>query len=157
MRKFVLSAAAVMAVFAGFSLPGAASLPATATGTFTILSEDFTFVRAADGNSFFAGSLSILYAGGLTGPATDTESFVVYRDGTFRGHGIEVCSSCTIGGRTGGFTAVFEFSGGPDFTEFAGRLTLIRGTGGLAGLHGGGTFQGTGGVNTYSYRYHLAP
>ncbi len=157
MRKFVLSAAAVMAVFASFALPGAASPPATATGTFMVLSEDFAFVRAADGNIFLAGSLSIRYAGGLTGPATDTESFVIYKDGTFRGHGIEVCSSCTIGGRTGGFTAVFEFSGGPEFTEFTGRLTFIRGTGGLAGLHGGGTFQGTGGVNTYAYSYRFAP
>ena len=36
-------------------------------------------------------------------------------------------------------------------TAIGGRLTFISGSGGLAGLHGGGTFQGN--TNTYRYAY----
>jgi hypothetical protein len=60
-----------------------------------------------------------------------------------------------LGGRTGGFTDVVRFTAvGPSFT---GTLTSISGTGGLAGLHGGGSFQGNLNVGTYSISYQFGP
>lgn len=155
MRKVVSCFALVVAVI-GLAQPAAASPPATATGTFALVGEDYTFLRAADGNAFFAGVLSLAYAGDITGSAVDTETFVVHPDGTFNVHGTEVCTSCTIGGRTGDFKAVFVLTGGPSFTQYTGHLTFVCGTGGLAGLHGGGTFIGTDAGSTYSYRYQFA-
>lgn len=155
MRKVVSCFALVVAVVA-LAQPAAASQPATAKGAFALLSEEYTFLRAADGNLFFAGVLSLAYVGDISGRAVDTETFVVHSDGTFNVHGTEVCTACTIGGRTGDFKAVFVLTGGPSFTQYTGHLTFVCGTGGLAGLHGGGAFESTDAGATYSYRYHFA-
>jgi hypothetical protein len=80
---------------------------------------------------------------------------VVHADGSVSGFGSETCHSCTIGGRTGSFTAVFASRSSG--AGISGRETFVRGTGGLAGLHGGGTFEGTPAGNTYSYAYRFGP
>jgi hypothetical protein len=140
----------------GFAAPAAASPPQVATGTFTTLSDLLTPFRIADGNIFPDEVLSLAYAGDLTGMATDTDTLVVHSDGSYEGHGTEVGTSVTLGGRTGGFTAAFVFRGSG--VPYSGTLIFTGGTGGLAGLHGEGTFQGDAfGNQTYSYRYWFAP
>jgi hypothetical protein len=129
-----------------------------AAGAYTtqVLSQDV--FRESNGVGFVKEVDMDTYIGGLVGAATDTYTFsFVLANGSGAGHGTEVCNSCTIGGRTGGYTAVFNFrvpAGGGNFT---GTETFIHGTGGLAGLRGGGSFQGNGAVNTYSYTYHFEP
>lgn len=156
MRKF--SSIAVLVVAMAVVLASTASGSGrwgTATGTFTVLSENYTPIGTVGDDSFFNGVLTLAYEGGLTGPAADSETFVISSDGTFAGRGVEVCTGCTIAGRTGDFAAVFTLSGGPSFMQFSGTLKFICGSGGLAGLRGGGHFVGTDAGNTYSYRYRF--
>jgi hypothetical protein len=41
--------------------------------------------------------------------------------------------------------------------NYSGTFTVLKATGGLAGLHLQGTFQGNASGNTYSYNYHFDP
>ena len=80
---------------------------------------------------------------------------VIHSDGTVSGYGIETCHSCTIGGRTGSFTAVFTLHGSA--TGITGSEKFVSATGGLAGLHGDGRFDAGPAGNTYSYHYRFTP
>ncbi|HEY7295757.1 MAG TPA: hypothetical protein VH916_11995 [Dehalococcoidia bacterium] len=130
-----------------------------ATGTWNLVSHTQTLIGTAGGNQFFQVVESPAYVGGLTGTAVDTYILIVHSDGSLNGHGVETCDGCTIGGRTGDYTATFSFSAAG--SQQHSRLTFQGGTGGLTGLHGGGSFvvthttPTTGG--TYSYAYHFAP
>jgi hypothetical protein len=53
----------------------------------------------------------------VAGIVTVNELIVVHGDGALDKHGTKTCTSCTIGGRTGSFTATFVFHGsGGQFT-----------------------------------------
>lgn len=165
MLKRLMTAAAIggsaAACAAVLTPAAAASKRVTATGSFTILTDNFTPIRTADGNTFAAETATLVYtSGALTGPAVDTDTSITYKDGSFKGvHGVEVCTGCTLAGRTGDFTAVFTYAGVPTATGFkySGPFTVISATGGLAGLHLQGTFQGNEVGNTYSYHYSFGP
>jgi hypothetical protein len=159
MRRLALATILVVAL-AGFATgPAAASPPKTASGTFSLLSDAFTPIRDAGANSFFLEQASPSYAGDLVGVASDVDVFVARGD-YFRAHGTETCTDCTIGGRgPGDFTAVFTYEGASNATGFtySGHLTFLGGTGGLSGLHGGGTFSGNEAASNYSYSYFFTP
>jgi hypothetical protein len=130
----------------------------TATGTFTRQNLSSVVVRDLNNVVFFHNVDSITYTGGLVGVATDTYTARgVFGNDTGGAHGTEVCDLCTIGGRTGSYTAVFNFKEPRGFGPISGTETFISGTGGLVGLHGSGSFQSNGTVNTYSYSYHFSP
>jgi hypothetical protein len=152
-RSCLAGAAVLLAGLASCVAPAAASSAATASGTFTFVSDTRTPIRTADGNTIVDEVASIAYAGDLSGTVTATDTIVVHPDGSVEGHGREVCDSCTIGGRTGAFTALFAFRGSA--THFAGSEVFVDGSGGLKGLRGGGTFEGNGASNTYSYHYQF--
>jgi Protein of unknown function (DUF3224) len=149
-RRLLFSLALVAASTA-FAVPAAASTRGRATGTFIFLQDTRTPVGEADGSQLLKEVATISYTGDLTGIASATDKLIVHADGSVNGHGTESCHSCTIGGRTGSFTAHFTFHGSAG--QISGRETFIAGTGGLAGLHGGGRFQGSPTGNTYSYHY----
>jgi hypothetical protein len=162
-RTLLLMAAAASAVVIGVAASGAAAdPPATANGTFLIPTETdtVTVVRTtADGSLFFHEVAPLINFGDLTGTALDVDNFVVHGDGSFEGQGVETCDSCTLAGRAGSYTAVFTFHGSG--ATFTGLFHFISGGGGLAGLHGSGTFAGTsfplgGGDGTYSYNYFFS-
>jgi len=141
----------VAAAFAALAAPAAASTRGNAGGTFNFIHDTVTPVGKADGYTFLSEVATISYTGGLTGIASATDTIVVHPDGSINRHGIETCRWCTIGGRTGSFTAVFTFHGSGG--QISGREMFIGGEAGLAGLHGGGQFQGSPAGNTYSYDY----
>jgi hypothetical protein len=147
----------MVAASLGAAHTAAASTPAVASGTFTVPADTdiTTLIRTADGNAFWAEVAPGTYAGALTGPFIDTDTYVVFKDGSFQTHGTEVCTNCTLGGRTGSFNSVWNASGSGSL--ITGHLTFTAGTGGFAGLHGGGTFRTEGDTNTYSYAYHFDP
>ena len=151
----------VLAVLLGLGIgatSATATPPATATGSFPILTDTFTPVRLQKAGcvSYYNENATLVYSGDLTGPATDTDTAIVYCDGSFAGvNGIEVCSACTLDGRTGDFTAAFHYAGSG--VNYSGTLVVLHASGGLTGLHLQGTFQGDAGGNTYSYSYHFAP
>ena len=97
------------------------------------------------------------YTGGLTGSLIDTGTVVVRSDGSFSGHGIEVCDPCAIGGRTGAFTATYSYRSSGSGSTFSGTEVFTRGFGHLAGLAGGGSFRSTANpsVQIYSYSYRF--
>ena len=79
---------------------------------------------------------------------------VVRSNGSFSGHGTELCDPCAIGGKRGAFTATYSYSGSG--TTYSGTETFTRGFGGLAGLTGGGSCKATSNnVQTYTYTYRL--
>ena len=163
MRKLV-SAAVIAAMVVGFARPVRASTLYTTTGTFGFVPITSTLIRTIGDISIFYSVYQTPYNGALpvdlSGPATNTETDVVHSDGSVSAHGVEVCSPCTLGGRSGSFTAVYEFTGSNWYTNggypYQGHLTFVHGTGGLAGLHGGGIFGGTitnPGFYAYSYGF----
>ena len=153
--RMLSGTAMALAVSAAVAMPAAAHDGGTATGAFTFLSDTQTPIRQVDGNLFIHEVASISYTGGLTGIADANDIVVVHSDGSVNGYGTETCHSCTIGGRTGSFTAVFAFHGSP--AGITGTEIFLSASGGLAGLHGGGPFQGGPAGNTYSYDYRFTP
>ena len=151
--KMLSGTATALAVSAALAMPAAAHGGGTATGAFTFLSDTKTPIGQAGGNVFIHEVASISYTGDLTGIADADNIVIVHSDGSVTGYGIETCHSCTIGGRTGALTALFAFHGSS--TGITGREIFISASGGLAGLHGGGPFQGGPAGNTYSYDYRF--
>jgi hypothetical protein len=151
MRKLVSSAAVLITLLAGGAYPAAASTSVTATGTFTSMSDTLTPLGTAGGDTYYDEVLPLAYKGALTGIAIDMDTLVMHKNGSLNAQGTETCASCTIGGKTGAFVATWWLAG--TTTTYAGTLLFTRATGGLAGLHGGGTFQGTGSAQTYAYTY----
>jgi hypothetical protein len=145
----------VFAVSAALAIPAAAQPRATATGDFTFLSDTQTPITHADGNVFIHEVASISYTGDLTGIVHATDLLIIHSDGSLSGYGIETCESCTIGGRTGSFTAVFTLHGSA--TGIMGREEFVSAAGGLVGLHGGGPFDAGPAGNKYSYHYRFTP
>ena len=154
-RRILTGTAMALAALAALAVPAGAHGEATATGALTFLSDTKTPIGQADGNVFIHEGASISYTGGLTGIADANDIVVAHSDGSADGFGTETCRSCTIGGRTGSFTAVFAFHGSS--TGVTGREIFVSASGGLAGLHGGGSFQGGPAGNTYSYDYRFTP
>jgi hypothetical protein len=160
MRTFLfgllLSVAAVM--FTG-SAAGAGP-PAIATGTWDCTRTVRTnhSIRTADGNIISTFSATgCVYAGDLTGTFSLHLTRVVKSDGSFIDHGYIVCTGCTIGGRTGDFTAALT-ARSPSPGEVYGVITVVSATGGLTGLHAVNHFERHApALGTYSYLYSFQP
>jgi hypothetical protein len=150
-RTVVSSTAVVVAALAGCAPPATTSPSAVASGSYTFVQTSSTHIRSAGGDSFDLQVFSLTSVGGVTGVATDTQTAVTHADGSINANGTEVCSSCTIGGRTGSYIAAYSLTASG--AGVAGHLTFTSGGGLLAGLHGEGTFT----VDTYSYNYRFAP
>lgn len=140
-------AAAALAASAAFGTPRGS----TADGNFAFAS-DYTVAKTKTVNIEIS---QLTYRGALAGVGIDYGTMSVAADGSFKGSGTEYCAACTIGGRTGAFTADYAYTGSG--ATYQGHLTFTRGYGKLAGLEGGGTFRGNvkTNANTYSYGYTL--
>jgi hypothetical protein len=153
MRQFVVVSALLVVLTSVVATQAGATQPATATGSFSFLSDTLTPLRSNGCNTTFTEDFAALNTGGLSGVQTGSGVLVVHCDGTIWAHGTEVCSACTIGGKTGDFTDVYtvRISG----ANVSGTVAIVGGsaTGGLAGLH----LQGTFGPGTYAYDYHFDP
>src|SRR5690348_818473 len=99
----------ILAVSFG-AIAASASAPTGTTASGTLLSHTQNLIRAADGNFIFSAPDIVALSGGVTGIVTDTYTPTAHPDGSIAGHGIETCSTCTIGGRTGGYTEAFSFT-----------------------------------------------
>ncbi len=128
----------------------------TATGDFNdVVSDHYTDIGTF-GNVFVQREdLVFNYAGDITGTATDVNYLFEYPDGSFDSFAEEVCTNCTIDGRTGSFTARYVIIGN-SFTDYTGYLVFTGGTGGLSGLRGYGTFGYNGVTTFYTYHYYFA-
>ena len=154
-RRMLLGTAMALVVSAAVAMPAAAHPAGTATGAFEFLTDTKTPIGQAEGSQFIHEVASISYSGGLTGIADANDIVIIHSDGSVTGYGTETCNSCTIGGRSGSFTAVFAFHS--TSTGVEGNEIFLSGSRGLVGLHGGGQFQGGPAGNTYSYGYRFTP
>jgi len=151
-------AALLLAVVAMAAPASTSALAGVANGTnqFGTRPAGYPIVTVVGGHTFVTDNAPITYSGGLTG-TVDSWAYLMINNSTglFSGFGYETCSGgCTIGGRTGGFDAIFTLSGsGPNFR----RVETLSGTGGLAGLVARGPFEGSlaTGLGTYSYAYRF--
>jgi hypothetical protein len=142
--------------------PRAAAAPifGTATGTFVITSAQQTPIGRHGGDTYYYQTFTLVYSGDLTGTTTNSDVYIVHSDGSATTQlGSESCAQCTLAGRTGGFTAVWNFIGSA--TQGSTTLIFTRGLGALHGLVGGGSVPQTGVTSgglpsgTYSFTYEL--
>ena len=162
MAKFVL--ALIVAGSALLQLPGtvaeAAAPPAPCDGTFSILTTTVIDSRVAGGNTIITdvvtGTLTGLYSGAIEAERRT----VIHPNGTITGQALETFTG-NVAGRTGTGGLVFRivFTGDATAGTFAGSFIILSGTGGLAGLHGKGTFSGSlaTGAGTYCGQVVAAP
>jgi hypothetical protein len=111
-------------------------------------------IRTAGGNTIRTYSAAgCVYSGDITGTFSLDGTRVIHSDGTFVDHGTLVCTGCTVGGRTGNFTAAYAHD------ELDGIITVVSATGGLTALHAQAHFDrnGPARAGTYSYRYSFEP
>lgn len=160
--KFLLSRIIFVALAAAALLGASPAIAAqpfnTANGFFDFaVSDHYTLLGTFGGDTYYREDITFPYLGDLTGVATDVNYIVVHADDSFESVATEVCNGCTIGGRTGNFTATYFIVGEQFDRTFQGNsvysayFTFTGGSGGLAGLRGYGTFDGS---PNFSYSYH---
>ena len=129
----------------------------TANGSFaTTISDNYTYLGTNGGDTYYREDLVFQYGGDMVGTATDVNYIVVHADDTFESFATEVCTGCTLGGKTGSFTAVYYIKG-TSFSnyDYTGYFAFTGGSGGLSGLNGYGTFTGEPDFS-YSYQYRFS-
>ncbi len=152
-RGYQLATSFLLIVLAlsAFASPVAAKSRQVASGYAVDTGDTQTFLGMVGNDSLYFDITPGTFYGGITGKFVDQFYTRVRPDGSFTGYGTEVCTDCSIGGKTGTFYARFTFAG--NSAGFSGKQFFTKGTGGLKGLHGGGTFQ-TGAVgNDYVFSF----
>ena len=146
----------ILSLTQGSALAAQPPVYRTATGDFnSVISDHYTDLGYI-GNVFVQREdLVFNYSGDITGTATDVNFLFEYPDGSFDSFATEVTTGCTIGGRTGTFTAQYVIHGN-SFTDYTGYLVFTGGTGGLSKLRGYGTFGYNGVTTFYTYHYYFA-
>ena len=139
--------------------PGSAGTPIAFAGSFQNTSSVVTGVRQADGNTFISQIVQVVYTGDLSGAVVQHIELVIHPDGTLNFKGVDVCT-CTLAGTGLSGTIALPFAGTGDASGAAsGHFTIGHGTGGLAHMHGVGTFQSADGGSSgpFSGVYHFDP
>jgi hypothetical protein len=156
MRKLIGMATMIVALWGG-PLVAWAGPPTHATVNGTLVTHVQHLVGSAGGNQTFDAVDHLVFMGGVNGSPVDTYTFIVHPNGSITGQGTEMCSDCTIGGRTGAYTERFSFTATANFATFEGQFTIQDGTDGLSGLRAEGSFVGVGNTETEQLNYHFEP
>jgi Protein of unknown function (DUF3224) len=126
----------------------------TAKGSFTILSRTNVSFRQDGQNKVYSYTQREVDYGSVTGSLTVEETSIVHPDNTANFYGTSTCT-CTVDGKSG--TLIYSYTGTSAANgSFQGQDFGGHGTGGLANLHGQGTFQGQGLHGTYSSQLYFA-
>jgi len=157
MRTRLVALTAALLLSLGVAYPAGATTPVVGTGTITVTPGSFqvTSSRQADGNSIITYTDAGFFTGAISGAYTETGTVITHADGSQNLRGSDSCT-CTVEGRTGPYADSF-WATGVASTGVAEGSFVVSGSGGLAGLHGEGTFQGTFALTTYSIRLHFDP
>jgi hypothetical protein len=130
------------------------------SGTFTETSflAPPTVTPTADGTTLVSQTTTGTFSGTIDGTFTEVFIVAIFADGTLSFSGLDTCV-CAVAGHSG----IFEdrIAGTGTFPNFAGTLTVLRGTGNLQNLRATAKFTGTVGSNhlasgnyTIRYRFH---
>ena len=141
-------------------MSAAASPPTLAGGTFTTTSATFNSTRTAGGNTIIDLTAHVTYTGTFAGTSLVQGTLIFHADGSANFHDVETFTG-TVNGVPG--TVTFNLNGGSTPTGvYHGTDVIIRGTDGLATLHGVMTQVGTvhppqGPLGTYTAHLLTAP
>jgi hypothetical protein len=157
-RKALVVGGALAAAALLVAAPASATTPTAFAATFQNTSSVVTAFRQADGNTFVSQIVQVVYAGDFVGSVVEHIDVVIHPDGTLNAKGADVCT-CTLTGTGLSGTIALPFSATGDASgSVSGRFTFADGTGGLANLHGIGTFESSNGSSgSFSGVYHLDP
>jgi hypothetical protein len=140
MRKLILS----LILLAVLLLPVSATYantPQPAKGDFTYSVVSQTYVNDPSGIPYYDILAAGNYTGDVTGPHTEELFSMLLPSNWQTFHGTGTCDPCTVFGKTG--TMSYRASGiQTPGGQFNGTLTITGGTGELANISGGGTYQG---------------
>lgn len=145
----VLTLAFVPLVFGAGTRAVQAAPPTAASGSFSSAPPTNVVTRSAGPNTIITDTFTSVLSGTFSGTSVFQERYVLRADGSFIDHAVETFTG-TVNGVAGTATFVDVITG--DTTSFHGHFVVVSGTGGLANLHGHGTFEGssTTGAGTYS-------
>ena len=131
-----------------------AAAPVSASGSVTQTSFTVTGSRDADGVTFFTFTETDRLSGTFTGRSVLSGECIQRSTGPILCRADETFSG-TVLGESGTADFLDLISIDPNSGTFEGRFIVLSGSGGLAGIHGQGTFQGQGTAGTYSGRLVL--
>lgn len=126
----------VLVVAAIGAVPSAApaSPPATVSGSYVYTDSWFQSFRSAGGNAIIELEATVEYTGTFTGTSTVRGTLIAHADGSANFHDVEVFTG-TVNGVPG--TVTVNLAGSNDSAlSVSATSTIVRATGGLAGLHG---------------------
>ena len=130
-----------------------ASKPTKFSGTFTNISSTIAGVRAAGRKRFVDRTVTWKFAeGDFLGTSVAQLTYTFPPNGKVTFSGTETFTG-TLDGKSGTF--VVPQSASINGTTGQGRFVILSGTGGLANLHGQGTFLGTSESGTWSGKFHF--
>ncbi|MDP9236749.1 MAG: DUF3224 domain-containing protein [Chloroflexota bacterium] len=140
-------------VFGAGTRAAQAAPPTPASGSFQDALLANVVTRSAGPNTIITDTLTTVLSGTFSGTSVLQERYVLRADGSFIDHAVETFTG-TVNGVAGTVTEVDVLTG--DATSFHGHFVVVSGTGGLANLHGQGTFEGSTitGAGTYTGQIH---
>jgi hypothetical protein len=136
----------------------AAGPPLTGCGTFAATESTTPVVRSADGNTILTARETDVLTGLLSGTVVADQRIVFHPTGTITGGAVETFTG-SVAGHAGAMVFRAVVTGDATSGAFQGQFTVLSGTGGLANLHGHGTFTGSfvTGSGTYCAQVVFAP
>lgn len=156
---WAVSAALVIVALAGLAaipMGTVASPPETGSGSYVVTGADITDVRFGEDGTVFVTETEYADATGtLIGTFAHDLVVAIHPDGTLNFHGKGTFTG-TVDGVSGSFEDTIEGQGSVVSGELHGTITILQGSGHLAGLQGRVTIEGipaTGG--TYVVEYQL--
>jgi hypothetical protein len=142
------------ALFSATTATAAGSSIQTVTGSFAELQPSFT-ARQAGGTTIVDFSAPVAFSGGIVGTATSTGTEIIAPTGDFTVQAVVTCS-CSVAGRSGDLVLGFTGTGSFLTQQKQGQF-VVSGSGGLADLHGDGSFTQSGLTGTYVADVHFNP
>ncbi len=149
MKIKILVVLSVLLLALVLTAPALATQPTTGTGFFFPVADPvITDIKTANGNTFITQIVVYNLTGVIEGVYIQEERIKVDANGLAIVQASGNCDPCMVGGQTG--TAEIRVIGKKDGT---GQFTIVGGTGGLANLHGHGTFNSLTGEFAFSYHF----
>ncbi len=146
-----------MVVALALSLQVLATPTSQVSGVVSPVTDLGEVIRVADGNVFYHHHDTHYLTGSFVGSAAESGT-IVLNPSTGRGVAFAfLVFTGSVGGAEGTF--IFEIDGTISLPSIKGRWVVFGGTGGLAGIHGEGTFYFANafGEGTYSGENHFDP
>jgi hypothetical protein len=156
MRRLLVVPLLVAMLSVGFSAPARADGGViSGGGAYPIYNFNFTSSTHVGGNTVLDFTFTQDSTGLLAGSCTGVMSpYVIHPDGRYTGQGVTTCTGVTVAGVTGSYTEDYVSSGPKDGSSIYSQ-GVIRGTDGLADLHGTYTLQGSSASGTYTASVHF--